>query len=111
MATTLKQCQCECISVITRTVLAVSHSEVLFLFLLAFVGGYYNWTTVASRPEVSTDLNTNRKSYVASLAQSALCNITCGSRSFTIRYDTRCYFNVRSKADISQLNPVHGTNN
>ena len=21
-----------------------------------------------------------------------------------IRYDTRCYFNVRSKADISQLN-------
>ena len=22
----------------------------------------------------------------------------------TIRYDTRCYFNVRSKADISQLN-------
>jgi len=24
----------------------------------------------------------------------------------TIRYDTRCYFNVRSKADISQLNLV-----
>jgi len=23
-----------------------------------------------------------------------------------IRYDTRCYFNVRSKADISQLNLV-----
>ena len=22
----------------------------------------------------------------------------------TIRYDTRCYFNVRSKADVSQLN-------
>jgi len=29
-----------------------------------------------------------------------------------IRYDTRCYFNVRSKADIvSQLNLPHGTNN
>jgi len=28
----------------------------------------------------------------------------------TIRYDTRCYFNVRSKADISQLNILHGTN-
>jgi len=27
----------------------------------------------------------------------------------TIRYDTRCYFNVRSKADISQLNLPHGT--
>ena len=27
--------------------------------------------------------------------------------TFTIRYDTRCYFNVRSKADISQLNLPH----
>jgi len=25
-------------------------------------------------------------------------------------YDTRCYFNVRSKADISQLNLPHGCN-
>jgi len=25
-------------------------------------------------------------------------------------YDTRCYFNVRSKADTSQLNLPHGTN-
>ena len=29
----------------------------------------------------------------------------------TIRYDTRFYFNVRSKADISQLNIPHGTDN
>jgi len=29
----------------------------------------------------------------------------------TIRYDTRCYFNVRSKADISQFNHPHGTDN
>jgi len=29
----------------------------------------------------------------------------------TIRYDTRCYFNVRLKADISQLNLTHGTDN
>ena len=29
----------------------------------------------------------------------------------TIRYDTRCYFNVRSKADISQLNLPHGDKN
>ena len=28
-----------------------------------------------------------------------------------IRYDTRCYFNVQSKADTSQLNLPHGTNN
>ena len=25
-----------------------------------------------------------------------------------IRYDTRCYFKVRSKADMSQLNLPHG---
>jgi len=29
----------------------------------------------------------------------------------TIRYDTRCYFNVRSKANMSQLNLSHGTDN
>jgi len=35
-----------------------------------------------------------------------------GSTTYdTIRYDTRCYFNVRSKADISQLNLPHGTDN
>ena len=28
-----------------------------------------------------------------------------------IRCDTRCYFNVRSKADTSQLTVPHGTNN
>ena len=27
----------------------------------------------------------------------------------TIRYDTRCYFSVRSKADINQLNLLHRT--
>ena len=26
-----------------------------------------------------------------------------------IRYDTRSYFNVRSKVDVSQLNVPHGT--
>jgi len=28
-----------------------------------------------------------------------------------LRYDTRCYFNVRSKADMSQLNLPHRNNN
>jgi len=28
-----------------------------------------------------------------------------------IRYDTRCYFNVRSRADMSQFNLPHGTDN
>jgi len=35
-----------------------------------------------------------------------------GGRMDTIRrYDTICYFNVRSKADISQLNLPHGNDN
>jgi len=29
----------------------------------------------------------------------------------TIRYDTKYYFNVRSKAHMSQLNLPHGTDN
>jgi len=29
----------------------------------------------------------------------------------TIRYDTKCYFDMRAKAEISQLNLPHGTNN
>jgi len=33
------------------------------------------------------------------------------SKVQTCIYDTRCYFNVRSKADISQLNLPHGTDN
>ena len=34
-----------------------------------------------------------------------------GAYSDTIRYDTRCYFNVRSKADMSRLNLPHGDDN
>jgi len=30
---------------------------------------------------------------------------------YTIRYDTTCYFNVRSKADMSRLNLPHGNDN
>jgi len=36
------------------------------------------------------------------------CSLSVSERPLvTIRYDTRCYFNVRSKADISQLNLPH----
>jgi len=31
----------------------------------------------------------------------------CPSRNHAIRYNTRCYFNVRSKADTSQVNLPH----
>ena len=40
------------------------------------------------------------------LIRASICRV-----NDTIRYDTRCYFNVRSKADISQLNLPHGTDN
>jgi len=33
------------------------------------------------------------------------------TNSNTIRYDTRCYFNMRSKADMSRLNLPHGDDN
>ena len=33
----------------------------------------------------------------------------CPSVCHTIRYDTRCYFDVRSKADMSQIILQHGT--
>ena len=35
----------------------------------------------------------------------------CVRTAAAIRYDTSCYFNVRSKADMSQLNPLHGNDN
>ena len=37
-----------------------------------------------------------------------VCEFTA---SAGLRYDTRCYFKVRSKADMSQLNLPHRTNN
>ena len=40
-----------------------------------------------------------------------VCALTAIDVILDIRYDTRCYFNVRSKADISQLNLPHGTDN
>ena len=39
------------------------------------------------------------------------CLCGCVFFSDIIRYDTRCYFDVRSKADISQLNLPDGTDN
>ena len=46
-------------------------------------------------------------------ARAVRCTGACksGAGGYAPPYDTRCYFNVRSKADISQLNPPHGTDN
>ena len=40
-----------------------------------------------------------------------ITDINSPIRYDTIRYDAICYFNVRSKADMSQLNLPHGTDN
>jgi len=40
-----------------------------------------------------------------------LGNIQTAIARGTIRYDTRCYFNVRSKADMNRLNLPHGDDN
>ena len=47
-----------------------------------------------------------RKTFVLKDAEQSLDKL-----NNLLRYDTRCYFNVRSKADISQLNLPHGTDN
>ena len=61
----------------------------------------------------------NSHYYAASLRKIAMCPsvrsffslyVQC-AMSLAIRYDSRCYFNVRSKADMSQLNLPHGNNN
>jgi len=44
-------------------------------------------------------------------SRGTVCSEWSSRTAVTIRYDTRCYFNVRSKVDISQLNLLHGTNN
>jgi len=38
-------------------------------------------------------------------------NFAIRKHNVTVRYDTRCSFNVRSKADMSQLNLPHGNDN
>ena len=39
------------------------------------------------------------------------CNVSKQDTTYTIRYDTRCYINVRSKANMSQLNLPPGNDN
>ena len=40
--------------------------------------------------------------------QAFVRTVTSATARGRLRYDTICYFNVRSKADISQLNLPHG---
>jgi len=58
--------------------------------------------------ELSTGVKNNNKNHDNVYGAVIVTKVTA---RVTIRYDTRCYFNVRSKADISQLNLPHGTDN
>ena len=49
--------------------------------------------------------------YAATVPASSRSHVTIYDTTRTIRYDARCYFNVRSKADTSRLNLPHGTDN
>jgi len=47
-------------------------------------------------------------------AKTVVRTVYGNSKGFEVNdmgYDTRCYFNVRSKADINQLYLPHGTDN
>jgi len=45
------------------------------------------------------------------LANVIVSSLEQSHEMFTIRYDTGCYFYVRSKDDVSQLNIPDGNNN
>ena len=63
---------------------------------------------VSAHERVITSAPSN--SFVAS-SSSGLLSGRLRTRYVTTRYDTWCYFNVRSKADTSQLNLPHGNDN
>ena len=53
----------------------------------------------------------NQISIDITIARRAVSEIAELLVKITTRYDARCYFNVRSKADMSQLKLPHRTNN
>ena len=66
------------------------------------------WVSLIYRTEPTIKKCKNRRTK----SRKQICSeMTVNSPGNTIRYDTRYYFNVRSKADISQLNLPHGTDN
>ena len=81
-----------------------------------------NFLCLSSTKRNIVSLPAEKKIFLASLPKllglrlqcQIFYNVCCDARVIVLsllRYDTRCYFNVRSKADMSQLNLPHGTNN
>jgi len=86
-----------------------------------FVGLHKTQTHTHAHARTHARTHTHTRAHAhhtTSLAVGCICALhaeMCGiysnqcEKDDTIRYDTRCYFNVRSKADMSQLNLPHGT--
>jgi len=89
-----------------------SYDFLLILYRFWDISTYFAQSFKRSRdPEytpILRNLNMHRAYMVVGLY--SLRSI-CIPNLNTIRYDTRCYINVRSKASMSQLNLPHGTNN
>ena len=90
------------------TWLSVNAIDALMMTLAGSPCAYNAYTTRAHRNSRS-----HRWQLIAGTSlEPGQCNNILGSSDFLsaivpIRYDTRCYFNARSKADISQLNLSH----
>ena len=67
-------------------------------------------TIVTSQIQQTNETTENRSAFINNHGLFARFFLYCGF-SRVIRYDTRCYFNLRSKADMSQLNLLHGSQN
>ena len=68
-----------------------------------------------SGDKLSVEVIRQRRYTVQATMKRFVYLLWCPERRFIyrtrIRYDTRCYFNVRSKADTSRLNLPHGEDN
>jgi len=78
---------------------------------------FYLWLLKILRPENTSSHVSRHVEFIikqdhwVNWVSGSLDSRVTGSLGHTIRYDTRCYFNVRSKANMSQLNLPHGTDN
>ena len=87
-----------------------------FFFLFPSHFSFFPFPSPSLLPFSSRPQNPARRPGVALLVPPDTCvvrtaKVRIRTAHFTIRYDTRCYFNVRSKANTSQLNLPHGNDN
>ena len=77
----------------------------------AIITGYHGLRAYAPLPGHTASSNRRKTGLLWRERQSSREKQRPGEARTESRYDTRCYFNVRSKPDMSQLNLPHGTDN